>query len=356
MFTDKKTHIFIYYIISLLTICFFSCSHAPKINFLRGDLAKVFATAQKTHKKVFILITDSTCGNCISLLENINGQKQTLKILADNYVCYKADIQDLKEHTIAEIVKCPSYPFPYFFNSTGDLLAFGFPHSKEYNITNLDDIKISEERFTELFKLPISSDQYKKLVTMNIKATLLLDTKEHAAFALFKNSLDIAAYPYNLRYINLLARPLEITDKISQALVNSSQNASDQFLYGEIKNYVGIQNITATYSSNLAYNPLDYSLSNGGEQGVIKKGIPHPFTFSIKNLSAKPLIIYQVSHPCSCVKLLWPNTPIKTNETAIIRGTFNPYEVGSFLKEIFVHTNSLKNPMGTYKISGIVYK
>jgi len=63
-----------------------------------------------------------------------------------------------------------------------------------------------------------------------------------------------------------------------------------------------------------------------------------------------------VSHPCNCISLKWPATPIKTNETATISGTFNPYAAGEFVKEIFVHTNSLKKPMATYKIRGTVYE
>jgi len=324
---------------------------------MRGDLAQVFIAAKRAHKKVFVLITDNTCGNCTALLENINRQQATRKILDREYICYEADIQNAQEHTIAEIVKCPSYPFPYFFDENGDLLAFGFPMSKEYKIDNLNNIKIDEERFTELFKLPISGSQYKKMVSMNLKATLLLDTNRQMSLALFKNSMDIAAYPYNIRYVNLLDRPLSVNDKISQALRVSAENASDQFLYGNIGNYVNIAGADDTDKQALDDNNIeDYSLSNNGEQGAIKKGVPHPFSFSVKNLSKTPLIILKVSHPCSCVKLFWPTTPVKMNETATVKGIFTPTASGGFLKEIFVHTNSAKNTMAVFKINGTVYE
>jgi hypothetical protein len=347
-----KIRLIICCFLSLFIALLDSCRQAPtQINFLTGDLSDAFSTAKRLNKKVFVLISDSTCGNCISLLKELNRQKKTIETLTDDYVCYKADIHDTHAHIIAEIVKCPSYPFPYVFDSDGTLLAFGFPKSREFNLNDLGNINISNERFTELFKLPINTEQYKEMVSASLKATLTLGQDNQAAFKLLTNSLAICAYPYNLRNLNLLRRPFAMTDKILEMISVSAQNSSDRFLYGDIKKYIGVQAIPPSSEDNRA----DYQVSKNTEAILIKSGSSYPFSFKIENTADKPLIIYKVSHPCSCIKLVWSVKPIKADETVVIKGVFTPSTVGGFSKEIFIHTNSLKKPMDIYKISGTVY-
>lgn len=341
--------------IALMCTCHISCStRSDKIIFIDDSPENIFLLAQKTHKKVFVLITDSTCGSCNHFIDFLNTQTTTKKILSRDYLCYNADIKTLSGHKIAEIVKCPAYPFPYFFDSNGNLLAFGFPNSKDYDITELKNIRLEEYRFTELFKLPISINAYKKLISINIRGTILEQQKhELDAYQMFRKSLDIAKYPYNIRHVQLLAGRLNLeNDYFKKDPPKMVPNLSDKFLYGDVDSYMllGRGNVQAYKTTDSA---VDYYINGSTKElGVIKKGQLTRFSFSIKNISQKPLIIYKVSHPCDCIKLSWSTYPIPPNQSTIVKGLFRPYCDGQFNKEIFIHTNSSKMPMGIFTIKG----
>lgn len=348
-----------YYFILVLVVLISACTREKKIRYLDGDLVKIFQLAKKQHKRVFVLITDRNCGSCKKFIDRLDEQPEVKKILERDYICYKADISNSKEHEIAEIVKCPSYPFPYFFDDKGKLLAFGFPKTKEYDISTLNNISIYEYRFKELFNLPVSSTTYKHLVSMNMQATLLLNEKGNAsveaANKLFKNSLHIAPYPYNMRYANLLSIQLNKEVDHFTKMLTYTPTVSDTFLYGDIENYVSNQHNSLTVRSIKAIEDIpDYAFDTENKQlGNIRTGVKHAFSFTIRNLSKIPLIIENVNHPCDCVKLSWTGSAIGYNEVAIIKGTFSPYVSGEFIKDIFVHTNSAKYPMHVVKIRGI---
>lgn len=347
-----------YLLLALLFSTISSCSNKNKISFRRGELNEVFELAKKTNKKVFVLITDSTCGSCLEFENFLHQQSTTCQILNRDYICYKANIRNSREHKIAEIVKCPSYPFPYFFDADGNLLAFGFPNKKEYDISDLNEITIDKYRFPELFHLEISANEYKTLVSMNMKATLLLNTKSKVnvlkSYNLFKESLNISSYPYNIRYTNLLSNKSN-KDILIKRPLNSNQNASDKFLYGDISKYTGIGTFTeSALKTSRNKDTADYVLDQTRDLGKLMKSKSYEFSFKIKNLSKRPLVILNVQHPCDCIKLNWSKSSIRHNETAFIKGTFTPYESGTFHKEIFVHNNSLLKPMGIFEIQGTV--
>jgi hypothetical protein len=362
MYNKNIKYLFFFYCACFLIIISSSCIHPPKIRYLRGDVYEVFKLAKRKHKKVFVLITQGECGSCSHFADFLDHQKQTREILDSNYICYKGDVTLPQEHSIAEIVKCPSYPFPYFFDENGNLLAFGFPNSKTYNIVDLSKISISDYRFPELFKMPISTRQYKSLVSLALKAAILVNNSNKLdslkkALEFTNKSLDIAAYPFNYNASNKLAKRLNVASYNGKSLIRYSPNASDDFLYGKYKveDLAGL-NMDGKGPSSTGNDSLDYIFDKTAELlGTIEHDRKVSFQFQIKNLSHRSLMIGRVFHPCDCVQLKCSKSLVAYNQTAIIKGVFNPTKVGKFSKEIFVHTNSNKTPMSILTISGEVY-
>jgi len=344
----------------LLVLSMSECSDNKKITYLSGDMTNIFRLAKKTNKKVFVLLTAGDCGKCSTFESFLDRQKNTVKILGEDYICYKANIENQEEREIAQILKCPSYPFPYFFKSDGTLISFGFPNSPNYDIADLSKISIQQSRFSELFNLTIPVEDYKNLVSLNMKAALLSrgfdDTIPANALVLYKRSLNIASYPYNIRNFNLLSsakQKREMERKISEY----SPTASDRMLYGDLDTYMKMD---STMESQIilmkSERANDYILIDEQKDlGELKKGMKYTFTFRLKNLSETPLVINSVTHPCDCVKLSWPSGKIQPNQSALIKGEFTPYEVGVFNKQIFIHSSSVKNPMGIFMIKGVVF-
>jgi thioredoxin-related protein len=324
------------------------------IHFMRGDISLAFRTAKEQHKNLFVVISDTTCPKCNRFIEAINEQEGTKALLKKEYICYKADVRNPQEREIAQIVKCPSYPFPYFFDANGNLLAFGFPDSKKFDVHNLEKININSYLYDELFQLPVSIGSYKSMVSNSVKAYLSqINFQKKKAFDYLKKSIAIAPYPYNLtRFKALNVQFHDPYGKVVDSMMSKYQaSVSDYFIYGseDAYGFMKKQHIQEYEGEEYAFNNAQGSL------GDLKLNKEREFNFQIKNLSETPLIIYKASHTCDCVQLKWPQKPIKYNETAVITGVFRPYESGKFSKDIFIHTNAVHRPMGIFKISGIVY-
>src|SRR5687767_7357304 len=90
----------------------FACHHTP-VQYMDGRIEEVFARAKKEDKKVFVLIGNSECGNCEYFRKMLDSQSRTARILQKDYICYTVDALNKQQKDIAQIVKCPSYPFPY---------------------------------------------------------------------------------------------------------------------------------------------------------------------------------------------------------------------------------------------------
>lgn len=328
-----------------------------KIKYQRGDMASIFKQAKKSNKKVFVLVSDNACGKC-SVFENfLNTQSITVDILKKDYICYKADIRIPAEHRIAELLKNPSYPFPYFFDQDGKLLAFGFPNSPEYNIEDLSKITIDEKKFAEMFKMDIGVKQYKTLISNVISYTQLFDshTKSDSlkAFEMLNISLSMAKYPYNVRSANLLKRESGIQLDTNLIIENYKVSGPDKFLYGDVWKYMGLSK--PSNSRNLSSLKQDYEiLETNKVMNGLTKGKSYPFKFRIKNISKSELRLLEISHPCDCIKLEWDRSPLAEGKVTMVEGQFTPYSSGSFVKEIFIHSNSKTKPMGVYKLLGTV--
>ncbi|TCC96281.1 DUF1573 domain-containing protein [Pedobacter hiemivivus] len=340
-------------IMSIFWGAFLSCSDSNKFEFKTGNIRNVFEAAKKSKKNVFVLITDSTCGKCKHFETFLKAQTSTISFLNKEYILYKADISNTDGRTVAEITKCPSYPFPYFFDYEGNLLAFGFPNNENFNVRNLDDVKIDQFKFSELYRLPITIENYKELVSLNMKATLLMSRDQSSkikAFRLFQKSLDIAAYPYNLSKTSNNLQKLNMQNLNYRKKIDSYEvTASDKKLYknSEYEEFVSSE-----------VNPIEmatvYSIDKRTQDlGNIELSKPRKFNFTITNTSKTNITIKNVTHICDCIKFTWSKTKIRPKEYAEVNGVFTPFIDGAFSKEIFIHTDSYQ-PMTTVFITGTV--
>lgn len=85
-----------------------------------------------------------------------------------------------------------------------------------------------------------------------------------------------------------------------------------------------------------------------------ENGGPVSHTFQFKNLSGKPVVIYNVLSSCGCTIPVWTKKPIAPNATGEIKATYNndqgPYP---FDKSLTVYTSASEKPY-ILRITGIV--
>lgn len=343
-------------------ILLLSCRHKD-IQYMEGTIEDVFSKAKKENKKVFVLVENSDCGPCKYFAKMLNEQSNTSAILRRDYICYKADILDTTQKVIAQILKCPSYPFPFFFDNDGQLIAFGFPESKEFDISDLSKIYTDQYKFMELFRLPITTDAYKQMVFLNLRSYLLMKSGKNdpvaldTAYQLSKRSLNIAVYPYNIYLTDMLEKRLNMqSSPVSEQLLRPVFTRSDKFIYGNLIDHIRMKEPdSSTFARQNGKDSTAYAFSkNTQDCGIIKAGTDYTFSFEFKNTSNEVLLIAKAEHPCSCIELKWPQEPVKPGETSFIRGVFHVEGKGKFTKEIYVHAVSQKVPMKIIILTGIV--
>ena len=73
---------------------------------------------------------------------------------------------------------------------------------------------------------------------------------------------------------------------------------------------------------------------------------PMKCTFNVRNISDKPLVIYNVTTSCGCTDAQWTKEPIQSGKSGVISATYTndegPYP---FDKTLTVHISSLKKPV-----------
>src|SRR5688572_10181519 len=70
--------------------------------------------------------------------------------------------------------------------------------------------------------------------------------------------------------------------------------------------------------------------------GKIKQGVPVTYSFEIKNMSDKPIVIESASATCGCTVPEKPEEPIEPGKTAKIKVQYNAAAVNPFTKDIHV--------------------
>ena len=347
------------FLLSLLTaILLASCYQSSHVEYQTGSIASIFSRAKEENKKVFILFENNDCNICSAFVTRIDSQAVAVNELNDHYISYRVNVQDSQALAMAQIIKCPSYPFPYFFNSDGNLEAFGFPNNPMFDVRNLANVTVAEFKFQELFRLPISTSEYKTLVSQNVKAYLLLQQAGNntaitqQAYELNKASLSIATYPYNVYLHEVLSKQLNIPMILDSFTLPELKN-SDRLIYRNLhldSSYFTRQALPLNSSEPVNYqvSPQKLSLAN------VKNSVEIPFRFQVKNTGKEPLVIKEIGHPCTCINVEWSKAPLAPDSVTYISGIFQTPTAGSFQRELYLHTNSTTEPMKTLWLSGNV--
>jgi Protein of unknown function (DUF1573) len=70
--------------------------------------------------------------------------------------------------------------------------------------------------------------------------------------------------------------------------------------------------------------------------GKIKQGVAVTFTFEIKNISNKPVVVESTSASCGCTTPEKPEQPIMPGETGKIKVQYNGSGMGVITKDVYI--------------------
>ncbi len=82
---------------------------------------------------------------------------------------------------------------------------------------------------------------------------------------------------------------------------------------------------------------------------------PVSATFTVKNVSAKPLLIHNVAVSCGCTNVEWTKSPIGPGNTGTIKATFRNDEGYPFDKSVTAYFSGLKKPI-VLRLRGVSHK
>lgn len=99
---------------------------------------------------------------------------------------------------------------------------------------------------------------------------------------------------------------------------------------------------------------FDRSVYDFGD--VKLKSGPLSCTFTLKNISSKPIVIYNVSSSCGCTDVKWTKEPVAPGKTAVISATYSndegPYP---FDKSLTAYISDVKRPV-VLKLRGVCHE
>lgn len=87
--------------------------------------------------------------------------------------------------------------------------------------------------------------------------------------------------------------------------------------------------------------------------GKIPQGTPVTHEFKFTNDGDSPIIISEVKPTCGCSVADFTKTPVKPNESGVIKVTFNAAAKGPFTKSFIVRSNT-NTPVKNLTIKGTV--
>ena len=87
--------------------------------------------------------------------------------------------------------------------------------------------------------------------------------------------------------------------------------------------------------------------------GKLKAGVPVTYTFEIKNIGTKPLVVESASATCGCTVPEKPTDPIMPGETAKLKVQYNAAAVSPFTKDVYVTFAGIAQPK-SFQITGEV--
>lgn len=99
---------------------------------------------------------------------------------------------------------------------------------------------------------------------------------------------------------------------------------------------------------------FDSTTHNFGD--VLLSDGPLKCTFTLKNISDKPIAIYSVNSSCGCTDVDWTKQPIRPGETGVVKATYTndegPYP---FDKTLMVYVSDYKKPI-TLRFRGVAHQ
>lgn len=342
---STKTHLTCPLLFVIVMLFFCSCSSGVK--YRRGSLSEILEQAKEENRKVFVLVADSTCPRCKAFAEYLDTLPGVADAINKDFIPYKVYLSDPEQNVLAQILKVNALPFPYFLDSDGKILAFGFPNSKYFNVSDLDSIYIDPYKFQESFQLGISIEKYKEMVYYALQAYLEAEkipqqkgTLQHA-MELTRKSLEKGEYLYNFYQMYSFSRRMGLDEQATAYQVKIAHNYTgrDRFLYGPLMRKIGLPDDAYATSPKVNSDELFFENEELTADSV-SAGKDLYFTFRFKNVSTHPVIIQRAEHHCDCIQLTWPEMPIAPSDTGSITGVFHTSEAGSYDKDIFVHMNT----------------
>ena len=87
--------------------------------------------------------------------------------------------------------------------------------------------------------------------------------------------------------------------------------------------------------------------------GKIKAGTPVTYSFEIKNISDKPLVVENATASCGCTVPEKPVEPIMPGSTSLLKVQYNAAAAAPFIKDVYVTFAGIAQPKNL-KITGEV--
>jgi hypothetical protein len=88
--------------------------------------------------------------------------------------------------------------------------------------------------------------------------------------------------------------------------------------------------------------------------GKVKHNVPVTYSFEIKNISNKPVVVENTWAGCGCTTPEKIVEPIMPNETAKLKVQYNAAAIGPINKEVFIKLAGIDQPKTIYIVGEVV--
>ncbi len=88
--------------------------------------------------------------------------------------------------------------------------------------------------------------------------------------------------------------------------------------------------------------------------GKIKQGVPVSFSFEIKNVSDKPIVVENSWATCGCTTPEKIVEPILPGKTAKLKVDYNAAAVGPFTKDVYIKLAGIDQPKNVQLVGEVV--
>ena len=96
--------------------------------------------------------------------------------------------------------------------------------------------------------------------------------------------------------------------------------------------------VATTVNTVVSFDKLKYNF------GKIKQGTPKSYSFTLKNIGSKPLIIEQATAQCGCTTPEYSKAPVLKGKSSPLKVTYNAANPGPFTKTVTVKFLGVAEP------------